>query len=149
MGLLKECMPDNACYGKGKDAGPKTFLADNNNDEREALSCTWKSSVLLLCIFHVMEAIWRWLCDKKVRQEHRHWIIEHVKKITYAESVVDDAVKSYEEMVSEFSGRYDNFADYFDNNIWINRDCWCKALMQDLHTRGNFTQNFVKSQFRS
>ena len=82
-----------------------------------------------------------------IRQEHRPLIIEYVKKITYAESV-DDAEKSYKEMVSEFSGRYDNFVDYFDNNIWINRDCWCKALMQDLPTRGNFTQNFVEAQFR-
>ena len=65
MGLLKDCIPDNAFYGKGKDAGPKIFLTDNNNEEREALSCTWESSVLLLCIFHVMEAIWRGLCEKK------------------------------------------------------------------------------------
>ena len=82
-----------------------------------------------------------------IRQEYRPLIIEYVKKITSAESV-DDAEKSYEEMVSEFSGRYDNFVDYFDNNIWINRDCWCKALMQYLPTRGNFTQNFVEAQFR-
>ncbi|KAE8736590.1 hypothetical protein FOCC_FOCC017955 [Frankliniella occidentalis] len=65
--LLKEVLPDKAFYGRGKDAGPKLFMTDDSTAERTALRTTFtaKDLVLLLCKFHLLFAMWRFLLDSK------------------------------------------------------------------------------------
>ena len=41
--------------------GPKLALTDDANAERNALKHTWPSMILLLCLFHVLQAVWGWL----------------------------------------------------------------------------------------
>ena len=40
------------------------MIADNCEEERDALKYTWPSVTALLCIFHMLQQIWRWLTDK-------------------------------------------------------------------------------------
>ena len=43
-------------------SGPSIFLTDDDNAQRNALHAHWCSSILL-CIFHFLQAVWRWLLD--------------------------------------------------------------------------------------
>ena len=40
---------------------PKAFITDDSDAERAALRNVFPSAILLLCIFHVLQALWRWL----------------------------------------------------------------------------------------
>lgn len=44
---------------------PKNFMTDNSAAEIEAIKSVWPESQNLLCIFHVLQAVWRWLWDAK------------------------------------------------------------------------------------
>ena len=149
--LLKKHLPEVAFYGRGKDIGPLIFLTDNNNEERSSLHAVWPSSVLLLCLFHVMEALWRWLYDKKnnINEHDRQEIIQLVKEIVYAPTE-EDLEDKYAYMVTTVNniGPYDHFLNYFDQFVWVNRKCFCKAFLNKLPVRSNTTQNYVESQFR-
>ena len=133
------------------EAGPHIFLTDNNNEERSSLHTVLPSAVLLLCLFHVMEAIWHWLYDKKngIRENHRQEIIKLVKEIVHAETE-EDTEDKYAEMVEAVNemGDCGNFLDYFDHFVWVNRENFCKAYVSKLPVGGNTTQNYVESQFR-
>ncbi|XP_028412191.1 uncharacterized protein LOC114535014 [Dendronephthya gigantea] len=56
-------LPRHAFGGKGVASGPSIFLTDDDSAQRNALRAYWHSSVLLLCIFHFLQAVWRWLLD--------------------------------------------------------------------------------------
>ena len=56
--LIKSCFGDSAFYGGN---GPKLFMTDNCSELHEV----WPNSVLLLCIFHVLQQVWQWLHEKK------------------------------------------------------------------------------------
>ena len=62
--LLKSILPSNAFHGNLKE-GPKIFMTDNNSEIRDALHTVWPSAALLLCVFHLLQQVWRWLFEKK------------------------------------------------------------------------------------
>ena len=54
--MLKSILPENAFFGRG-DRGPAVIMTDDADAERNALSIVWPNTVLLLCIFHVLQAM--------------------------------------------------------------------------------------------
>ena len=58
-------------------------MTDDSDAERSALSACFPTSRCLLCIFHVQQAMWRWLWDgshhiaKDDRQELM-WLVKNV-----------------------------------------------------------------------
>ena len=62
--MYKDILPENAFYGKGDD-GPTIFMTDNCSELRDALHAVWPKAILLLCLFHIMQQVCRWLCDPK------------------------------------------------------------------------------------
>ncbi|RMX38895.1 hypothetical protein pdam_00025081, partial [Pocillopora damicornis] len=62
---LKAILPSHAFGGKGPDKGSDIFMSDDDTGQRQALRVHWKQATLLLCIFHFLQATWRWLVDSK------------------------------------------------------------------------------------
>ena len=52
--LIKDLLPSYAWFGRGAQ-GPKYFITDDCCQEINSLSKVWPASVLLLCIFHVLQ----------------------------------------------------------------------------------------------
>ena len=63
--ILKTVLPPGAFYGRGRQMGPQVMMTDDCLAERNALSSSWPNCVLLLCIFHVLKAVWAWLWEGK------------------------------------------------------------------------------------
>jgi len=61
--MLKSILPSTAFYGN-LEAGPKLFMSDNNSEIRDALQTVWPKATLLLCIFHLLQQVWRWLFER-------------------------------------------------------------------------------------
>ena len=59
--MLKTVLPENAFYKKGREKGPTIFMTDDADAEIDALKTVWPNAILLLCIWHVLNAVWRWL----------------------------------------------------------------------------------------
>ena len=60
--LLKSIFPDDSFFVKKM---PDVIMTDTCSELREALSEVFPTSNLLLCSFHILEQVWRWLFDKK------------------------------------------------------------------------------------
>ncbi|GES80853.1 hypothetical protein GLOIN_2v1883854 [Rhizophagus clarus] len=56
---LKSILPQNAFFGRGIDLGPSVFVTDDSAAERNAIELCWPKSGRFLCVFHVLQALWR------------------------------------------------------------------------------------------
>ena len=147
--LVKECLPDWAFYNRGKDIGPELIITDHNEEERSGINHVWPTCTRLLCLFHLLQAVWKWLFDKEnyIEKHDRPIIISLIKDIAYAK---DDETKNnlHNDMVNgTIASKYPNFINYFRKNIWSCKEVWCVAYRKSLPVHGNHTQNYIELQF--
>ena len=145
--FLKNCMGVGAFYDR-KDRGPMVIMTDNCSELRDALRIVWPESRLLLCIFHLMQQIWRWLHEKKnnIHKDHRPEILKLVKAIVYA-SNEEDLLETTDELLQDsLLEIYPNANGYLNNVLDISGS-WALAYRSDLLVRGNNTNNYVEAQF--
>ena len=65
FGMYKDSLPEESFFKNGKEKGPTVFMTDNCSELKDALKIVWPSSRLVLCVFHILQQVWRWLHDKK------------------------------------------------------------------------------------
>lgn len=85
--LYTSLLDDTAFNGRGRE-GPAVFLTDDCRAERQALHAVFPNSTLLLCVFHVLQAYWRYLWDSKhgVAKSDRPHLFFLLKSMVYAET---------------------------------------------------------------
>lgn len=64
LSQFKSSLPDDAFLGSSPVKGPKVFMTDNCMELRDAICQTWADATPVLCIFHLLQQLWRWLHDK-------------------------------------------------------------------------------------
>ena len=81
--LYKSICPDGAFYGK---KSPSVIITDDSQSIRKALSMAYPSSVLLLCLFHVCQAMWRWLTRSScsVQAESRQVLMRLFTRVIFS-----------------------------------------------------------------
>lgn len=121
---------------------PKIIMTDDSDSERQALRIVFPSSNLLLCSFHIGQAVWRWLCEKKheVLKEHRPILYNSFKKLLIAstDAKAEEAFK--EALVNMIGKTYPQWIRYIET-YWNRKQEWCLAY-RDANTHGNQTNNF-------
>lgn len=138
----------DAFFGRG-NKGPKVFMIDDSAAEKKALQNCFPESHLMLCIFHILQAMWRWLWNSHhgIVLPDRSKLIFLVKDMVFACSQ-EDLEKCYACALNDATAsKYDNFRKYIQN-IWDRRNQWSLALRQDLPMRGNNTNNISEAMVR-
>ncbi|GBN17198.1 hypothetical protein AVEN_87582-1 [Araneus ventricosus] len=110
--LLKETLK-TSFNGKGH---PSIFLTDKSSAEINALKNVWPQSTNLLCIFHVAQAVWRWLWEAKnsIPKDHRQVLMHIFQKIMYASSIqlAEESFLNAIGYVGTFLPTYENWNQY-------------------------------------
>ena len=148
LSLFKSSLPDYAFFGSSSDIGPKVIMTDNCLELRDSLRHTWPHATLTLCIFHILQQIWRWLYDNNhgINLADRPHMILLVKCVMYA-SNEDDMIANYDNLRNDSClKKYPNFMKYFEN-LYEDRESWALAYRNDLPLRGNNTNDFCESHF--
>ncbi|XP_078702577.1 uncharacterized protein LOC144928219 [Branchiostoma floridae x Branchiostoma belcheri] len=145
---LKSCLPTDAFYGNGPEAGPSVILTDNCSEERNALSQQWPRATLLLCTFHILQQVWRWLHDKrnKIQENDRPHLLSLFKKCLYSENeeTFQTCCKGlFEDNVCK---KYTTYTTYVSNML-DKKEAFALCFRSHLRVRGNHTNNFVEAQF--
>ena len=85
--LYTSILPAKSFGGRGLQ-GPRVFMTDDCQAEQNALHQVFPSSTLLLCVFHVLQATWRWLWDGKnqVPKPDRPHHLDQMKRLVYADT---------------------------------------------------------------
>ena len=147
MNLLKTILPPYAFYGRGLIIGPIVFLTDDSSAERNALELCWPGGIRLLCMFHFLQAFWRWIYDSKHGIKKEDWanIIKQVRKILYAQSESEmDAC--YHEFKQNFYQPYPLLQRHFQL-LWDWCQFWALSFHVRLPIRGNNTNNYIERSF--
>lgn len=62
------------------------FLTDDSKAEKGAIAQVFPEATQLLCIFHLLQAVWRWLWNKEhnIEMKDRQTLFSIVKDTLYA-----------------------------------------------------------------
>ena len=149
LSLFKSSLPDYAFFGSSSDIGPKVIMTDNCLELRDSLHHTWPHATLTLCIFHILQQIWRWLYDKNhgINLADRPHMILLVKCVMYA-SNEDDMIANYDNLRNDSClKKYPNFMKYFEN-LYEDCESWALAYRNDLPLRGPVSNQSHRTQSR-
>ena len=82
--ILKSILPEDF------SSGPSVIMT-NNWDELYELSYNWPDATLLLCNFHVLHQVWRWLYESchGIAKNDRVIIMKLFQKLGYAKDIED------------------------------------------------------------
>ena len=83
--LLKLALGEDGFHTIGH---PNCFVTDNSDAERRALQSVWPESHLFLCVFHILQQVWRWLWDAHhgIKKDDRQRLMAVAKQLVYSES---------------------------------------------------------------
>ena len=143
--LLKTILPADAF---AEQQFPSVFVTDDCDAERSALHACWPQAALKLCLFHVAQAVWRWLWAEAhhIAKDDRKQLMMEFRKIMYC-CDKDEAENAYAEAISsETAVDYENFQQYL-SGLWARKELWCLAW-RDVHQRGHHTNNFAEVTVR-
>ena len=106
--MLKEVLEEEAFYGQ---MYPDCFITDSCDAERNALRKVWPQFSLFLCIFHILQQVWRWLCDSShgVKKNERQELMKVAKNLVYAESSSAFDLIWQEFLESSLAKQYDSY----------------------------------------
>ena len=145
--LYKGILPERAFFGNAK-RGPDVFMTDNCSELRDTLHEAFPNSKLLLCSFHILQQVWRWLFDKNhgVNSYDRVTIMTLFKDILNAtdETQFDEKVDAFLE--SDVLEKYHSAGTYF-TDLMAYKESWAKCYRRDQMLRGCHTNNYVEAQF--
>ena len=137
LDLYSSILPEKACFGRGSN-GPKIIMTDDGTAERNAISKQWPNVVLLLCVFHLLQAFWRWLWDSKnkIDKANRPTIFNSFKAVLYAANDADFKLKEKDLLKHPVVTKYENLLSRIKKDILPRKEEWSLAT--------RFTNNFVQ-----
>ena len=91
-----------SCFGGRGIQGPVLFMTDDSAAEQNAIRHVFPASQCLLCVFHVLQATWRWLWNGKnqIPKEQRPNHLQHLKRLVYA-GTVEELEQLYQQSLED------------------------------------------------
>lgn len=128
---------------------PQIIMTDDDSAERNALKVVFPKSRLLLCIFHVTQALWRWLWDlnNKIQKDDRKTIMTLFRHVLYAKTTSDAENFMFQLLNDQTLNKYNNAKAYLEHT-WSRREEWCLPFRSDVLHRGNNTNNYCEASIR-
>ena len=146
--LLKSILPPYAFFHRGDD-GPQVFLTDDCTAERQALRACYPASSLILCIFHLLQAMWRYLWDShnNIAKGDRSHLLGFLKDMVYCKTEVELEASYALAQADPVTQKYASYTSHL-NNVYGRRKEWAICYRDELPLRGNNTNNFVEAAMR-
>ena len=123
-------------------------MTDDCEALKNALATVWPETQQLLCDWHVMQAVWRWLwkLDHGIQHEDRPILMKLFQALVYA-----DTSEKYEDakddlLEDDLCLRNMNFMTYILQNYCNRPHAWSYATRKEkkLPTHGINTSNFIE-----
>ena len=150
--LLKSVLPSYAFYGRGPDIGPALTITDDSDSERCALTSVCPGMILLLCQFHLLQALWQWLWlgSHKIEKNDRSPLLAMFRKLVYSDTEerfneADEEIKSH-----QLYQKYPAFRFHIEEHVLPRKEQWSLLyrIQDSLPTSSVNTTKYVESSFR-
>ena len=106
------------------------------------------NEIFCLCVFHILQQVWRWLYEKAhgISKNDRIIIMKLFNKLVYANGF-ESYGKSYHDLINSSSTqKYKNCLKYFEELCELSSS-WALCFRKDQLLRGSNTNNYVEAQF--
>ena len=107
----------------------------------------YSDATLLLCTFHILQQVWRWLYESchGIAKNDRVIIMMLFRKLVYAKDI-EDYVSVYTVLFeSNITNKYNLCVKYFEDLCNIN-ECWARCFQNDELIRRSNANNYVEAQ---
>lgn len=146
--LLTTVLPQDAFFGR-QENGPLVFMTDDCLALRNSLRALYPNSTCVLCIFHLAQAMWRWLwsCHHGIPKGHRPQLMSEFQRLIYADSpaTLEKLHKAFLE--DPVAREHPQFQKHLAE-VYGRREEWAICLQAGLPTRGHHTNNFSEGAMR-
>ena len=90
-------------------------MTDNADAEINALKTVWPESKLLLCVWHVLNAVWRWLWqgNHQIGKDDRPYLLKKFRSILYAKTEAEYDNKKEEFLLDPTCLKYPQYISVF------------------------------------
>ena len=150
--MFKNILPDYAFGKRGKLKGPILFMTDDADAEINALKKVWPESKRLLCVWHVLNAVWRWLwsADHQIKKDDRPYLLKKFRSTLYAQRKDVYETCKADFLSDEVCLKYPNFVEHIKKSYFPRKDVWAISVRNDerLPTHSTNTSNFIEASFR-
>lgn len=119
-------------------------MSDKCRAEMNGIAEVWPESINLLCHFHVLQYVYKWLKENISDETDRRNFITNFQMILYSMSETD-AEDAYESAL-ELGKIYPEWVEYLGDQ-WLIKEQWCMAYRHRL-TNGNHTNNYAEVMIR-
>ena len=127
-------------------------MTDDCDAEKLALGHAWPGAVLLLCVFHVLKALWTWIWEAKHKIEHkdRQILLILFRNVLYTETETELSEKLEEIYADATVNKYPQFHHHLQKRTFPKIKAWSvqRRISESLPTSSNNTTNLVESSFR-
>jgi len=143
--LWTDLLSPSALGGRNK-RGPKVFMTDDSKAERNALNEIFPEAILLLCIFHVLQATWRylWVSNHGIILQHRQILYNEIKNMMYSKSNEELESLYIKAIQNNLTKKYPKFESSV-LNLYERRHEWALCLRKSIITRGQNTNNISEA----
>ena len=146
---LYSTLLDATCfYGRGT-RGPTAFMTDDATAERQALAAVYPESARLLCVFHILQAHWRylWANENHVHKDHRQHLFHVLKNLVYANCIETMDELYTAAMTDAVVCSYSKVRKHLES-LYERREEWALCCRSALLVRSNNTNNYCESAMR-
>ena len=127
-------------------------MTDDSDAERNAVKKLWPNVELLFCIFHLLQAFWRWLwnADHKISKIDRPQLYNLFRALVFVQTDSDYDEKKGTLLRNRVVKKYKNLEDHLSKNVLPRKDKWSLAYQyqNNLTTHNVNTTNYVEVSFR-
>ncbi|XP_022103577.1 uncharacterized protein LOC110986198 [Acanthaster planci] len=146
--LLKSILPDSAFFGR-EAHGPLVAVTDDCLALCQAIHSVYPQTSLILGVFHILRAMWRWLWDGRngISKQDRPHLLGVFKSLVYAESS-DRLNNLYQAIVDDpIVKKYRKYTKHLAS-VFETREAWAVCFWSNLFASGNNAADCVESAMR-
>ncbi|XP_049834810.1 uncharacterized protein LOC126278611 isoform X2 [Schistocerca gregaria] len=136
-------------YFWGNINGPSVFLTDDSQSEQNAIRRCFPNTKTLLCIFHVLQTVWRWLLKAKnaIPQQKQCAFFQNLKKKIMFAQTKNEAVVNYNVTRANIGVDHQNLLKYLEG-YWDRKELWTLSHRRGMLIEGHNTNNISEAFMR-
>ncbi len=145
--LLKTLFPPEKFFRH--PAGPLVAMTDDCSALRQALHGAFPEAALVLCGFHLLQAMWRWLWDSsnEVPEQHRTYLLKCFRGLVYA-STPAALMEGYTSLMEDhIASQHPKFVQHLQE-VFERRGEWAICLQTQLPTTESHTKDYMETAKR-
>ncbi|KAK3907353.1 PKS-NRPS hybrid synthetase [Frankliniella fusca] len=146
--MLQKLYPNTSFFGRGTH-GPKVFITDDCKKERNSLASLYPLSVLLSCLFHILQAFLRYVTatEHRVKKEDKAVIYDAFRNLVRSQTEEEYNNKYEDFKTSDVLLRNKTIYTHVTKDLHPCRIEWALCYRSDLVVRGNNTSNLAEGNF--